>query len=254
MEIALAREVPDKQANNFRNSPANGGIHFVKPPHLPKGAEPKKPCFRCGKDHIPQICRFKDELCRSSKSKGHIAKVCNKQAPTSLGVHTNGSCFGQNWGRQSARYVGNDASPQELEDDFKLYQIHQENPESFNMVPIKVNGEEFSMELDTGVSFSIMSEEAWKKKLSKIPLEESQMKLRTYTGEALEIVGQAQVNVTYQDQAIKLPIQVVRGGEPGLLGRNWLKNINSFFCFPNREKATPKSAIAKIFFFFSKNI
>ena len=64
------------------------------------------------------------------------------------------------------------------------------------MVPVKVNGENFSMELDAGTSVSIMFEEAWRRW--------SQIKLKTYTGEALEIIGQVQVEVTYQDQLNEL--------------------------------------------------
>ena len=67
------------------------------------------------------------------------------------------------------------------------------------MVPVKVNGENFSMELDTGTSVSIMFEEAWRRWSQK-----SQIKLKTYTGEALEIIGQVQVEVTYQDQLNEL--------------------------------------------------
>ena len=35
------------------------------------------------------------------------------------------------------------------------------------------------------------------KAVPESPLEESQIKLKTYTGEALEIIGQALVEVTY---------------------------------------------------------
>ena len=153
---------------------------------------------------------LKTNCVETVNQKGTSPKFARRKHPASSGGHANGSRSGQNWGRQSVRYVGNDASPQEPADDFKLFQIHQEKLEPSIMVPIKVTGEEFSMELDIGTSVSIMSEEAWRKKFPEIPLEESQMKLRTYTGEALEIVGPAQVNVTYQDQTIKLPIQVIR--------------------------------------------
>ena len=64
VEIALAMEVAEKQANTFRNAPADGEINYVKPPHQQKSSKPKKPRFRCGEDHIPQKCRFKDETCR----------------------------------------------------------------------------------------------------------------------------------------------------------------------------------------------
>ena len=49
--------------------------------------------------------------------------------------------------------------------------------------------------------------------------------MKTYTGEALEIIGQALVEVTYQDQTTKLSLQILKGNGPNLLGRNWLKNI-----------------------------
>ena len=44
-------------------------------------------------------------------------------------------------------------------------------------------------------------------------------------GEALEIIGQALVEVTYQDQTTKLSLQILKGNGPNLFGRNWLKNI-----------------------------
>ena len=47
--------------------------------------------------------------------------------------------------------------------------------------------------------------------------------MKTYTGEALEIIGQALVEVTYQDQTTKLSLQILKGNGPNLFGRNWLK-------------------------------
>ena len=92
----------------------------------------------------------------------------------------------QNWRKQSVRYVGaGDQPPNDQDDEFKLFQISQEKPESSIMLSVKVNGEECSMELDTGASVSIMSEEAWKKRFPKAPLERSTLKLRTYTGKPL---------------------------------------------------------------------
>ena len=78
------------------------------------------------------------------------------------------------------------------------------------MITVKVNGEECSMELDTGASVSIVSEEAWRKRFPTAPLEESQIELRTYTGEALDIIGQANVQVTYQDNIANLPLQIIK--------------------------------------------
>lgn len=93
------------------------------------------------------------------------------------------------------------------------------------MLPVKLNGEKFSMELDTGTSISIMPEEAWSRQFPKIPLQEFQIKLKTYTGEAPEIIGQALVELTYQDQTTKLPPQILKGNGLSLTGRNLPKTI-----------------------------
>ena len=60
--------------------------------------------------------------------------------------------------------------PKEANDDFRLFHIYHEKPESSIMLPVKLNGEKFSMELDTGTSISIMPEEAWSRQFPKIPL------------------------------------------------------------------------------------
>ena len=132
----------------------------------------------------------------------------------------------QNWRKQSDRYVETgDQTPNDQDDEFKLFQISQEEPEPSIMIPVKVNGEDCSMELDTGASVSIMSEEAWKKRFPRAPLEKSAIKLHTYTGEALDIIGQAHVQVAYQDQTANLPLQIIKGKGPSLFGRNWLTDI-----------------------------
>lgn len=218
VEIALAMEVADKQANNFRNPPGDTSVNYVKQPHLQKATKQRKPCFRCGGDHIPQKCPFKHEDCQSCNSKGHIAKVCKKKAPAS---HPEQNCR-----KQPVRYLElDDPAPNNHDDEFKLFQISEEKSEPSIMIPVKVNGEECSMELDTGATVSIMSEEAWRKRFPTAPLEESQIKFRTYTGEALDIIGQANVQVTYQDQITNLPLQIIKGKRPSLFGGNWLRNI-----------------------------
>ena len=49
--------------------------------------------------------------------------------------------------------------------------------------------------------------------------------LTTYTGEPINVLGWAEVNVTYKDQRARLPIVVVAGEGQSLLGWNWLGAI-----------------------------
>ena len=73
------------------------------------------------------------------------------------------------------------------------------------------------MEVDTGAAVSRL----WPEKI----LRPTTMKLKTYSGSALTVLGHLQVQVKYQDQAANLPIIVIAGDGPSLLGRDWLAHL-----------------------------
>ena len=93
------------------------------------------------------------------------------------------------------------------------------------LVKPKVNGITLNMEVDTGASVSIISENTYKKCFQNCKLAKTNVKLKTYTGEKIEVLGQIQVTVKYQDQVCELPLIVVKGNGFPLFGRNWLKEI-----------------------------
>ena len=49
--------------------------------------------------------------------------------------------------------------------------------------------------------------------------------MKTNTGETLQLLGATEVDVQYQSQQAKLPLLVVQGTGPNLLGRDWLQSI-----------------------------
>ena len=84
------------------------------------------------------------------------------------------------------------------------------------------------MEVDTGASVSLISEETWKKSLTEqvAPLKSTGIKLRTYTGDNMKVKGEIQVKVDIPDgQQLQLPLVVVEGKGPSLLGRDWLRQM-----------------------------
>ena len=50
-----------------------------------------KPCHRCGGEHFPSNCRFKEVTCNKCHKKGHLARVC-RTVPQS---HTTGRTTGR---------------------------------------------------------------------------------------------------------------------------------------------------------------
>jgi hypothetical protein len=51
-------------------------------------------------------------------------------------------------------------------------------------------------------------------------------KLKSYTGDAIEVLGKCTVPVTYENETKQLIVFVVKGNRPCLLGRDWLSTIN----------------------------
>ena len=226
-EVAQAMESAERQANKFGGIPAEERVNALKSRsrglNKQRRFEKKehgKPCFRCGEQHLPQTCRFKNEQCHHCKGTGHISKVCKKKSAN----HKKDDAKPQNSG---FRYL-QEAEHDHLTHEFgELFQIGNggNSSEPSIIVPVSLNGVPLNMELDTGASVTVISEETLRNNIPNVELSDSNVRLKTYTGEELKIVGQTVVNVQYENQECELPIQVIQGNGPALLGRNWLRNI-----------------------------
>ncbi len=87
------------------------------------------------------------------------------------------------------------------------------------------------MEIDTGASVTLISEAFWKEACQKADqpsewqITDSKVTLSSYTGAAIEVKGQLNAIVWYKTQQVQLPILVVPGSGPNLLGRDLLNKI-----------------------------
>ena len=91
------------------------------------------------------------------------------------------------------------------------------------LVDVQLEGKPLRMEVDTGAAVSLVSEETYWSLFPMVQLQSSMTKLRTYSGEPLTVLGQQEVKVQHGEQTAKLPLLVVQGKGPSLLGRNWLQ-------------------------------
>lgn len=113
----------------------------------------------------------------------------------------------------------------------RLYTVHvvgRKSQAAPLSVTVSINKKELSMEVDTGASVSIISERIYNKlwKRQDAPgLRRPAVRLHTYSGETLEVLGELDVPVRCHGQVAKLPLIVVRGDGPSLLGRNWMESL-----------------------------
>ena len=112
--------------------------------------------------------------------------------------------------------------------EYSLFYTHGQNTPAPILVILKVNGSDREMELDTGATLSVISEQTYHKLFStgKAPtLRNVMTQLTIYTGEAIEILGEVEVTVQYKSQEKSLNLLVVTEEGPSLLGRDWLTHI-----------------------------
>ena len=111
-------------------------------------------------------------------------------------------------------------------------------------ITLTVQGEQLQMELDTGAAVSVMSEQTYKTVWNAEkapPIEPAQVQLHVYTGDTIPVVGVAKVTVNHINQSKELPILIVKGDGPTLLGRDWLTELtlnvdwSSLHCVQVRE-------------------
>ena len=79
-----------------------------------------------------------------------------------------------------------------------------------------------------GASISSMSERTYDSLINAgldVPLENSTTALKTYSGESLPVLGRLMVDVKVDQQVCKLPLTIIKGVGPTLLGRDWLSKL-----------------------------
>ena len=106
-------------------------------------------------------------------------------------------------------------------------------------ITVDVDNYPLAMELDTE-SFSIISETMYKNLPSATILEPTSAQLMTYTGKSIKVLGSILINVCHNGQEKSLPLLVVSGDGPSLLGRNWLHQLKldwtSVFCLQSETE------------------
>ncbi|XP_036002862.1 uncharacterized protein K02A2.6-like [Fundulus heteroclitus] len=226
LEIAQAMETATNNTKDIQQArggaPQSDTVHHVTKEK--KGKQQKSvECYRCGGPHLASDCGFKDSVCHNCQKRGHVAKVCRgkNKKKTDWGGKQN----------MSTHHLQEEEEPQEEEESsynmFNLHAISQPRAEPI-YATVKVNGADLKMEVDTGASVSVLSKNTYHQlwQATKAPvLKKSDIKLRTYTGECISIIGAIEVDIDYEGQKAAVKLLVVKGEGPSLLDRDILQKI-----------------------------
>ena len=190
-------------------------------------------CYRCNGHHSHEICRFKDMECRFCRKIGHIERACkskNREKKDNKPPFSQRKSMFHSYRGKKDRTTNQNHFMEEKDQfstdikDYQLYSTEIQNSRPYT-VPILVQDREVLFQIDTGASLTLVSQDLYKSLSINKHLEPSTLELRTYTGEEMKIHGTVNVTVKHDKQTMTLPIFVVEGHGPPLLGRNWLEKL-----------------------------
>ena len=207
-----AMEIQSRNSHTHASSHAgsHGDIHHVER----NAGDSDKVCYRCGRTgHRPDKCYFKERDCYSCHVRGHTSKVCRKKKQDS-----------KNRVKIMEQVVGKaDEDNCSEEDVYNIYPVTEKRVPPL-IVDIHIASKNISMEIDTGASLTVMGKHNYDKLFANNGIKLTPFKgtIKTYTGEVIQPIGVMETGVEYNNKKEKLPLVILEGNGPSLLGRNWL--------------------------------
>ncbi|KAI5739534.1 hypothetical protein M8J77_020390 [Diaphorina citri] len=185
-------------------------------------------CLRCGRQnhksnscHVDKI-QLKCNLCNRT---GHVSTVCI----TSL-MQRNKNEFATN---SMQSYPSNSSLPtygmnhvDAVVQNCEVIDLYEMNNDSDKyMIDVFLNGKKQAFEVDSGAKFTLLSENDFNKLQLDIPVIQSNLAFRSYTGNIIKPRGKVSVNVQYKDKEMMGELHIVPDGHDALLGRQWIRAL-----------------------------
>ena len=118
--------------------------------------------------HLASVCKFKDKVCYVCNKRGHIARVCHSR--------------GQSRNQNRRHHIEKDEA--ESPED-RTYSIFTDTASTPIYQELLINNVPIRMEVDTGVFVSVLI----LKRVIMEPLQQSNVRLKSYTGEPIPVLG-----------------------------------------------------------------
>lgn len=171
-------------------------------------------CWRCGKPHRPNKCRYAQYSCDACHQRGHLRVMCDKVRFVNNKAST---------GRHNFLSVQEEYD----ESDGGIYQISvaaKGNKPYF--ITLKMDNELIDCEIDTGSRISAISEDLYKRVFQHKTINFDTLLLKCYNGSQIRSLGYILVNVTLGDVIVhNLSLYVIKDGGRPLLGREWMTQL-----------------------------
>eukprot|EP00731_Ephydatia_muelleri_P022229 Em0014g820a len=163
--VQIARGMETAQKNSQVVQASEGRVQKFQD-HVSSRTQGGQGCRHCGKrGHQAEHCRFKNAVCYRCHKKGHIEAKCktrqDKEETKWMEEQGEDECKGH-------RYHVIDTLCEETMGS--VFKSQDTSGTSVYRVKMEINGEMLMMEIDTGAAVSLISEDTYRKKFSKLQL------------------------------------------------------------------------------------
>ena len=172
-------------------------------------------------NHSPEKCFHRKAQCHGCQKFGHIVAKCpEKRAPREPRARSGES-------KKKKKKPGGIHNVEESESmappvdktAWPMFTIvHNQGRSKELIVPVLIGRKPVDMEVDTGASVTIIPNSVWTDVLAAKSLQRTDVKLRSYSGHEIPVLGETKVHVSYGDQQACLPVFVTASDGPTLLG------------------------------------
>ena len=222
------RKIADGALNDGSHPKLEGTLDLSDSIH--KVARIVNRCSRCGDgNYNPFQCPFKSAKCHQCGKIGHIKGACRSRMsrpqeskPTQKKPIS--EVLPDSEEPISSVVSEEEHSDQLSKDECTLHQVAS-NSSKLLEVQVEINNKCVTVELDTGAAITIMSEKSYHSLFPGLQLDNSSVRLKSYSEQTILVVGQVDVAIKYDQQEKTLPLLVVQGDGHAVFGRNWLFEI-----------------------------
>ena len=159
-----------------------------------------QPCYRCGRsNHTLTARHFKEAISHACNKKGHLASACRSktlaQEPKKSAVKAPKNRYGK---YQQAKWVQADegGGSGDSEPELPMHKIEHSSTYLIT-VTLDINNKRVKMDVDMGAAVTIITEKVKDQLFPNTPLRKSSLRLKTYTGETMPVLGEMLAIVTY---------------------------------------------------------